>query len=82
MKSFRLLVYLAAASLAFGASATTHLLHSPALSRTGIVFSYAGDLWTVSRQGGTATRLTSGIGNRNPPGLLAGWRNRRVHRRI
>ena len=64
MKSFRLLVYLAAASLAFGASATTHLLHSPALNRTEIVFSYAGDLWTVSRQGGIATRLTAGTGSK------------------
>ena len=62
MKNFRLIVYLLAAAFAFGANATTHLLHSPALNRTQIVFSYAGDLWTVSRQGGTATRLTSGTG--------------------
>jgi len=57
MKRALLFVFSAAA-----ASAATHLLHSPALNRTQIVFSYAGDLWTVGRQGGTATRLTAGAG--------------------
>ena len=61
MRNLRLVVYLAAAHAAFGATATT-LLHSPALSRTRIAFSYAGDLWTVNREGGTAVRLTTGIG--------------------
>jgi tricorn protease len=62
MKNFLLFVYLVAVPAAFAATATTHLLHSPALSRTQIVFFYAGDLWTVNRQGGTATRLTAGTG--------------------
>lgn len=62
MKNFRLFVCLTTAPMAFAANATTHLLHTPALNRTQIVFSYAGDLWTVNRQGGTATRLTSGTG--------------------
>jgi len=47
---------------AFAAPASVHLLQKPAMSKTEIVFSYAGDLWTVSRQGGVATRLTSGVG--------------------
>ncbi|HUJ23901.1 MAG TPA: PDZ domain-containing protein [Bryobacteraceae bacterium] len=38
------------------------LLQKPALNDTHIVFSYAGDLWTVSRDGGDATRLTAGAG--------------------
>lgn len=38
------------------------LLQSPALSRTNIVFVYAGDLWIVSREGGDAVRLTTGVG--------------------
>jgi tricorn protease len=62
MRNVRLFVYFAAITTAFGASATTHLLHTPALNRTQIVFSYAGDLWTVNREGGAAIRLTSGIG--------------------
>ncbi|MFN7939390.1 MAG: PDZ domain-containing protein [Bryobacteraceae bacterium] len=38
------------------------LLQKPTLSKTSIVFSYAGDLWKVSRDGGNAERLTSGAG--------------------
>src|SRR6266404_2522541 len=46
----------------FAAGATLHLVQKPAMSKTQIVFSYAGDLWSVSRQGGVAARLTSGTG--------------------
>jgi tricorn protease len=45
----------------------TQLLHNPAMNRTQIVFSYAGDLWTVSRQGGAAVRLTAGTGIESNP---------------
>jgi tricorn protease len=46
----------------FGAPASVHLLSKPTMSKTQIVFSYAGDLWTVAKQGGVATRLTAGTG--------------------
>ncbi len=42
------------------------LMRDPTLSKTQIVFSYAGDLWVVSREGGEATRLTNGLGNESP----------------
>jgi len=35
------------------------LLRNPSLSQVGIAFRYADDIWTVSRQGGEAERLTS-----------------------
>jgi tricorn protease len=38
------------------------LLQRPALSQTHIAFTFAGDLWIVSRAGGEATRLTTGVG--------------------
>jgi tricorn protease len=38
------------------------LLQRPALSQTHIAFTFAGDLWLVSRTGGEATRLTTGVG--------------------
>ena len=38
------------------------LLQHPTLSATQIAFVYAGDLWIVPREGGVATRLTSGAG--------------------
>src|SRR5579864_8218004 len=38
------------------------LLRFPTVSKTQIVFNYAGDLWSVSRDGGDARRLTSGVG--------------------
>jgi tricorn protease len=44
-----------------------HLFQSPALSRELIAFGYAGDLWTVSREGGRAVRLTSGVGLESAP---------------
>jgi len=44
-------------------AAPLHLLHKPAMNKTTIVFTYAGDLWSVPRDGGVATRLTGGTGN-------------------
>src|SRR5690242_15226980 len=43
------------------------LFRQPAINRTDIVFSYAGDLWTVPRAGGDARRLTTGIGIETSP---------------
>jgi len=43
------------------------LLRKPALSRTEIVFSYAGDLWSVPRAGGEARRLTVSPGVETDP---------------
>ncbi len=43
------------------------LLQEPAVSRTHIVFSYAGDLWIVSRDGRDATQLTTGVGIETDP---------------
>ncbi len=52
---------------AAGAAAAPLLVQQPSLSRTQIVFVFAGDLWTVPRAGGSATRLTSSPGlERNP----------------
>jgi tricorn protease len=46
---------------------TPTLYQSPTISRTSIVFAYAGDLWIVSRDGGDAKRLTTGIGIERDP---------------
>jgi tricorn protease len=39
------------------------LLRQPTVSKTEVVFNYAGDLWTVGRDGGDARRLTSSAGS-------------------
>ena len=44
-----------------------YLFQKPALSKTQIVFSFAGDLWSVSRSGGEASRLTFGVGVETDP---------------
>ena len=49
----------AGVSSAFGAM---QLVQKPAMNKTEIVFSYAGDLWRVDRAGGVATRLTGATG--------------------
>jgi tricorn protease len=43
------------------------LLQKPSLSKTHIVFTYAGDLWSVPREGGEARLLTSGGGLKDGP---------------
>jgi len=43
------------------------LMRDPTLSKTHIVFVYAGDLWLASREGGEASRLTTGVGNETSP---------------
>src|SRR5947209_13494598 len=43
------------------------LLRHPTVSRTQIVFGFANDLWSVSRDGGDATRLTTGPGMEADP---------------
>src|ERR1700732_5596731 len=54
---------LAAATLVFlsfaSHAAATKLLRFPDVWHDRVVFSYAGDLWTVGTQGGTAVRLTA-----------------------
>src|SRR6201996_565008 len=52
---------------ASAAQAAPHILQSPAISRDLIAFGYAGDLWTVPRSGGRATRLTTGVGIESNP---------------
>ncbi len=41
------------------AQETTRLLRQPTINQTDIAFVYGGDLWTVSRAGGVARRLTA-----------------------
>ena len=43
------------------------LAQQPALSATEIVFVFAGDLWSVPREGGDARRLTTGAGVESNP---------------
>lgn len=45
-----------------GVAQGTQLLREPTVSKDAIVFSYANDLWKVSRKGGDAIRLTSNEG--------------------
>ncbi len=57
-----LLLFLIVPNLVRAEPEKPFLLQKPTLSKTHIAFSYAGDLWTVGREGGEARRLTSGVG--------------------
>ncbi len=50
------------------------LAREPALSAEEIVFVYAGDLWSVPRQGGEARRLTAGVGVETGPSFSSDGR--------
>ena len=63
----RLLIALFALSAFAAPDSEPLLLQKPTLSKTHIVFAYAGDLWSVSREGGDAVRLTSGAGIETDP---------------
>ncbi|MCU1308234.1 MAG: Tol biopolymer transport system-like protein [Acidobacteriaceae bacterium] len=68
-KPFSLLSFLFV-TLLFSANAYASgplLLQKPSLSKTHISFAYAGDLWTVPRDGGEAHLLTSGAGIKSDP---------------
>src|SRR6266567_4078726 len=52
----------AAANPSFGGPDTTRLLRFPTTNGTQIFFCYAGELYTVGKEGGIARRLTSGPG--------------------
>jgi tricorn protease len=43
------------------------LFQRPTLSQTHIAFNFAGDIWTVPREGGEAVRLTTGVGIEGDP---------------
>ncbi|MBK9767421.1 MAG: PD40 domain-containing protein [Chloracidobacterium sp.] len=45
----------------------TRMLRHPAVSRDLVAFAYAGDIWTVSRSGGKALRLTATPGVETEP---------------
>ncbi|MBN2408862.1 MAG: PD40 domain-containing protein [Candidatus Aminicenantes bacterium] len=60
--SFFLLAGLILASIPSSSQDIPILAQKPALSRTHVVFVYAGDLWKVPREGGAAHRLTTGPG--------------------
>ena len=58
---------LAFASFCWAESEKPLLIRHPTVSRDKIAFCYAGDIWTVGRDGGDATRLTAGIGEKCDP---------------
>jgi tricorn protease len=65
MKSFLLtsaLCYLTLSSMLSAQNGKPMLMRSPTISQTQIAFEYAGDIWIVDRNGGTARRLTNGVG--------------------
>ena len=70
MKKFSLSLTFLIFAFVFSAAAHASgplLLQRPTLSKTQIAFSYAGDLWIVSRDGGDAHLLTSGSGTKSDP---------------
>jgi tricorn protease len=69
LKMFGVTVFSASMFLAAASAQVDppQLLRFPTVSKTQIAFNYGGDLWIVSREGGDARRLTSGVGSETLP---------------
>ena len=69
MKPLACLLLAGLAQIGWGATSDGRplLLRHPTMNRTHIVFSFANDLWSVSRDGGEAVRLTTGVGMETDP---------------
>jgi tricorn protease len=67
LKSIALLVVLLLDPMRAVFAESGLLLRTPTMNRTHIVFSYAGDLWSVRREGGDAIRLTTSPGTETNP---------------
>jgi tricorn protease len=57
----------ALASFCYAQSDKPLLLRTPSVSHKQVAFSYAGDIWMVSREGGEARRVTAGVGLETGP---------------
>jgi tricorn protease len=64
---FTCLLFLVGIPLSAAPGDTPLLMQQPTISDSHIVFVFAGDLWRVSRKGGTALRLTTGKGSELNP---------------
>jgi tricorn protease len=62
-----MMVLFLSAPHSFAEPGKPHIFQRPALSKDTIVFGYAGDLWSVPRDGGRASRLTTGVGVETAP---------------
>lgn len=60
-------ISLVTAYAAIAQSENATLFRQPTISKSSIVFVYAGDLWRVSKSGGNAERLTTFIGSESSP---------------
>lgn len=73
MKRFVLQVFLFTIAVIFSSAADLYaqvdarMLRQPDVSDTHIVFAYADDIWIVSKEGGTANRLTTSSGQESFP---------------
>src|SRR5881394_600886 len=65
-RNLTLLLILAAAAPA-AAQVDARMFRQPAVSADKIAFVYAGDIWLVPKTGGTATRLSSPLGEESFP---------------
>jgi tricorn protease len=66
-RSFSALALVALCAVPASAQIDARMLRYPSVSKTQIAFVYAGDVWLVPKEGGTAVRLTSSAGEESFP---------------